>query len=134
MKYYIYVKGEKIPVSEEIYKSYWQVVNHQKYVNRKMFANGVRNFSSFDKAEFNFDELLVDERVDVERIVVTKMIIEKLNEALLTLSDLEFSIIKAIYFEDYSIRQVAKEQEMSAASVFRLRNKVLSYLKKIIDK
>ncbi|HEM5412715.1 TPA: sigma-70 family RNA polymerase sigma factor, partial [Streptococcus suis] len=84
MKYYIYVKGEKIPVSEEIYKSYWQVVNHQNYVNRKMIANGVRNFSSFDKAEFNFDELLVDERVDVERIVVTKMIIEKLNEALLT--------------------------------------------------
>lgn len=35
MKYYIHVRGSKIPVTETVYKSYWQLVNHEKYLNRK---------------------------------------------------------------------------------------------------
>lgn len=134
MKYYIYVKGEKIYISEDLYKSYWQLVNHEKYLRRKDKINGLVLFSAIEKGEFNFEEQLPDNHVDVEKLVETKLMIEQLNKALLTLSDKEFDIIKALYFEDYSIRQVADQQEMSPTSLFRLRNRILTYLKNILDK
>ena len=41
MKYYIYVQGKKIPISQEVYQEYWQLVNHEKYLDRKDRKFGV---------------------------------------------------------------------------------------------
>ena len=60
--------------------------------------------------------------------------IEELYNALSPLSDKEFNIIKSLYFDDCSIREVAVRQAMTPSSLFRLRNKILSYLRNILDK
>lgn len=34
-EYYIYVRGKAVPVSEEVYKTYWKITEHEKYLQRK---------------------------------------------------------------------------------------------------
>ena len=34
-EYYLYVKGKAVPVSEEVYKAYWKITEHEKYLYRK---------------------------------------------------------------------------------------------------
>ena len=34
-EYYLYVKGKAIAVSEEVYRAYWKITEHEKYLQRK---------------------------------------------------------------------------------------------------
>ena len=34
-EYYLYVKGKAVPVSEEVYKVYRKITEHEKYLQRK---------------------------------------------------------------------------------------------------
>ena len=34
-EYYLYVKRKAVPVSEEVYKAYWKITEHEKYFQRK---------------------------------------------------------------------------------------------------
>lgn len=82
MKYYIYVQGKKIPVSHEVYQGYWQLVNHEKYLDRKDRKFGVLPFSSFEGDGVLLESVVQDTSFDVERLIETKLFIEQLNKAL----------------------------------------------------
>lgn len=45
--YYILVNGKKVEVSEEVYKSYWQLTNRENYLKRLDAKYNVLPFSSF---------------------------------------------------------------------------------------
>ena len=34
-EYYLYVKGKAVAVSEEVYRAYWKITEHEKYLQRK---------------------------------------------------------------------------------------------------
>lgn len=134
MKYYIYVKGKKIPVSQEVYQGYWQVVNHEKYLDRKDRKFSVLPFSSFEVDGVLLENVVQDTSVNVEKLTETKLLIEQLNKALQTLSAKEFEIIVALYFKEHTIREVAIQQNISPTSLFRMRNSILENLRKFFDK
>ena len=62
------------------------------------------------------------------------MRIEDLYRALDSLNDEERAVIEALYFDKMSIRDLAKEKEVSIKNVFNFRNKVLNKLKEILEK
>lgn len=80
MKYYIYVQGKKIPVSQEVYQGYWQLVNHEKYLDRKDRKFGVLPFSSFEVDGVWLENVVQDTSVNVEKLTETKILIEQLNK------------------------------------------------------
>ena len=80
-EYFIYVKGKAVKVSEEVYKAYWKITEHEKYLIKKDWKNNVIPFSA------------LDERIDIEKIVEVKMQIEELNKALATLTKKERELI-----------------------------------------
>ena len=47
-EYFIYVRGKAVPVSEEVYKAYWKITEHEKYLQRKDWKNNVILFSALD--------------------------------------------------------------------------------------
>ena len=47
-EYYLYVKGKAVPVSEEAYKAYWKITEHEKYLQRKDWKHNVIPFSALD--------------------------------------------------------------------------------------
>ena len=80
-EYYLYVNGQKVKVSEEIYKVYWREKEHEKYLEQVDRKNHLLLFSSLDH-DGHFDENIVDEGIDVEKIVETQMMIEAVRNAI----------------------------------------------------
>ena len=61
-EYHIYVRGKAVPVSEEVYKAYWKITEHEKYLQRKDWKYGVMPFSTLDNDE-HFVDNIIDETV-----------------------------------------------------------------------
>ena len=108
-EYFLYVKGKEVKVSEEVYKAYWKITEHEKYLQRKDWKYGVIPFSTLDN-DGHFVDNIIDERIDLEKIVEVKMQIEELNKALATLTKKERELIEAIFYKEESLRSIGKKK------------------------
>ncbi|WP_165620455.1 sigma-70 family RNA polymerase sigma factor [Streptococcus equi] len=131
-EYYLYVRGQKVKVSEDIYKVYWREKEHEKYLEQVDKKNHLLFFSSLDH-DGHYVDNIVDENVDVAKIVETQMMIESLRYAISKLNDEERDIIERLYFNDETIRSVAKLKSITHPALIKRRNKILKKLKKFIE-
>lgn len=107
---YIYVDGKKIYVSDEIYREYKKLKNREEYLSRLDRKYRDLYFTSENDAIEN----IVDKSVNVEKIIETKLRIGDLYKALDNLNEEERKIIDALYFEEKTIRDLAKEKDVSS--------------------
>ena len=131
-EYYLYVKGKAVKVNEEIYRAYWRITEHEKYLQRKDWKYNVLPFSVFDY-DGHFIDNIVDESIDIEKIVEVKMQIEELNKALDTHKEEERDIITAIFFKEESLRSIGERKNRSYQAIGKRRDKILEKLKKILE-
>ena len=89
-------------------------------------------FSSLDH-DGHFADSIIDESVDVEKIVETQMMIEAVRNAISRLNAEERDIIERLYFNDETVRSVAKLKSITHPALIKRRNKILEKLKKIIE-
>lgn len=128
-KKYIYVKGKKIYVSDEVYKVYKKELNHENYLERLDRKHNVYGFE-----DYNVDiNSIADKEVNIEKITEMRMRVEDLYKALEKLSDEERKIINSLYFKEMTIRDLAKEHQVSAKKIFTFRNKILKKLKEMLE-
>ena len=131
-EYYLYVKGKAVPVSEEVYKAYWKITEHEKYLLRKDWKYGVIPFSTLDN-DGHFVDNIIDERIDLEKIVEVKMQIEELDKALATLTKKERELMKAIFYREESLRSIGKKEKVSYQAIGKRRDKILEKLRKLLE-
>ena len=131
-EYYLYIKGKAVSVSEDVYKAYWKIIEHEKYLQKKDWKYGIIPFSSLDH-DGHFADNIVDESVDVEKIVETQMMIEAVRNAISRLNAEERDIIERLYFNDETVRSVAKLKSITHPALIKRRNKILEKLKKFIE-
>lgn len=101
-EFYLYVNGQKVKVSEDIYKVYWREKEHEKYLEQVDRKNHLLFFSSLDH-DGNFVDNIADESVDVAKIVETQMMIEAVRNAISRLNAEERDIIERLYFNDETV-------------------------------
>ena len=130
--YYLYVKGKAVKVSEEVYKAYWKITEHEKYLQRKDWKYDVIPFSAMDY-DGHFVDNITDERIDIEKIVEVKMQIEELNKALATLTKKERELIEAIFYKEESLRSIGKKEKVSYQAIGKRRDKILEKLRKLLE-
>ena len=130
-EYYLYVKGKAVPVSEEVYKAYWKITEHEKYLYRKDREHCVLPFSSFDY-DGHFVDNIIDEKIDLEKIVEVKMQIEELHRALNTLTKEERELMEAIFYREESLRSIGKKEKVSYQARGKRRDKILEKLREIL--
>lgn len=130
-EYYLYVGGQKIKVSEQIYKVYWQEREHEKYLEQVDKKNHLLFFSSLDH-DGNFVDNLADESVDVEKIIETQILIETVRNAVSRLNDEERDIIERLYFNDETLSSVARSKKVSYQAIQWRKNNILKKLKVIL--
>ena len=130
--YYLYVKGKAVKVSEEVYKAYWKITEHEKYLIKKDWKNNVIPFLTLDYYG-HFVDNIVDERIDLEKIVEVKMQIEELNKALATLTKKERELIEAIFYKEESLRSTSKKEKVSYQAIGKRRDKILEKLRKLLE-
>ena len=131
-EYYLYVNGQKVKISEQIYKVYWREKEHEKYLEQVDRKNHLLLFSSLDY-DGHFEENIVDEGIDVEKIVETQMMIEAVRNAISRLNAEEKDIIERLYFQDETVRSVARLKSIIHPALIKKRNKILEKLKKFIE-
>lgn len=130
-KYYLYVRGQKVKVSEDIYKVYWREKEHEKYLEQVDKKNHLLFFSSLDH-DGNFVDNLADESVDVEKIIETQILIETVRRAMSRLNDEERDIIERLYFNDETLSSVARSKKVSYQAIQWRKNNILKKLKVLL--
>lgn len=131
-EYYLYVKGKAVPVSEEVYKAYWKITEHEKYLQRKDWKHNVIPFSGLDH-DRHFIDNIIDEKIDLEKIVEVKMQIEELHRALNTLSKEERELMEAIFYKEESLRSIGKKEKVTHQAISGRRDRILEKLRKILE-
>ena len=130
--YCLYIKNKAVKISEEVYKAYWKITEHEKYLIKKDWKNNVIPFSALDY-DGHFVDNIIDERIDLEKIVEVKMQIEELNKALATLTKKEKELIEAIFYKEESLRSIGKKEKVSYQAIGKRRDKILEKLRKLLE-
>ena len=130
-EYYLYVNGQRVKVSEQIYKVYWREKEHEKYLEQVDKKNHLLFFSSLDH-DGNFVDNLADESVDVEKIIETQILIETVRNAVSRLNDEERDIIERLYFNDETLSSVARSKKVSYQAIQWRKSNILKKLKVIL--
>ena len=131
-EYFLYVKGKAVKVNEEIYRAYWRITEHEKYLQRKDWKYNVLPFSVFDY-DGHFIDNIVDESIDIEKIVEVKMQIEELHKALNTLTQEERELMEAIFYKEESLRSISRKEKVSYQAIGKRRDKILEKLRKLLE-
>lgn len=130
--YYLPVNGKLIPVSREVYEEFYIHKRRERYLEERDMSKGLLYFSSYDTEDNNFIDYAEDKAVDVEKIVETGMIIKELYKALGGLNIDERELIEKIFFKEESIREIARNENVSHVAIQKRRNKILIKLKEIL--
>ena len=131
-EYYLYVNGQKVKVSEQIYKVYWREREHEKYLEQVDRKNQLLFFSSLDH-DGHFIDNIADESVDVEKIVETQMMIEAVRNAISMLNAEERDIVERLYFNDETLSSIARGKKVSYQAIQWRKNSILKKLRVLLE-
>ena len=160
-EFYLVIKGEKIIVSEEVYRAYKSSDRAERKPKQRLWRcrikreNGINNqwkrcqgnceacqlkqqkmsdVSLYALKEEGFDG--VDESLDVEANFIAreerKPMYQKLKQAISSLKPVQREIIKMIYVEGKSQKEVAKELGIAESTLSERVKLIISKLKEKI--
>ena len=132
--YYIIINGEKICVSEEVYSVYRQMRRQERTLAEKDSRNFVLKYEDFADGEVTGEEQIYDFlQPSVEELALTNIIYRKLHKAIEMLQQDERELITAIYFQGYSVHQLAKKTGAPYMTISCKKARILCKLKKILE-
>ena len=88
---------------------------------------------SFERLSENDVQFVSNERLP-EDVVIEKMMVEKLLKCLALLDHSEQMLIKALYFQEKTERQLSKETGVHYSTIHSRKKKILEKLKKMLKK
>lgn len=143
--WYLYIDGQAVPVSEQVYRAYFHYANKEDYfmrqlkVPRRRWDQHTQAVILIPARECSLDELLVAGKQftaavsDVEELVLSGIWLEEL---LKTLTEEEQEIVKQFYIQGKSERTAAAALGLSKTTFRRreqrLRAKLGGLLKKYL--
>jgi RNA polymerase sigma factor (sigma-70 family) len=126
-EYFVSIDGEQIPVSEEIYRAFKRPAWAERK-RREVRAERERSLEAFADEGLEF----ADDAPSIEDIVADKLLLETLYKALAELTEDERGLIDALFFDEKSEREVARETGVPRKTLAYRRDKALAKLKKIL--
>ena len=87
----------------------------------------------FTDSEGNVIDFIVDEAVDVIESAVHVVMAERLKTALSLLSDSEQALVKAIFYEELSEREVGLRLDITQSVVNKRKAKILAKLRRMLE-
>ena len=78
-------------------------------------------------------DFIADEAVDVAESAVHALMADRLKTALSLLSDSEQALVKAIFYEELSEREVGLQLDITQSVVNKRKAKILAKLRKMIE-
>ncbi len=105
-KLFIPVQGCLLEVVREQYTDFYRDKERWRYLQKLDTRNSLLSLEGFTDSEGNVLDFIVDEAADIAETVINAVMVDGLKAALPLLSDSEQALIKAIFFEELSEREV----------------------------
>ena len=133
-KFFLPLYGMLMEVTAETYKAYYKDKRRQKYIDERSLLNGDVSYDALDTDETLGAEVFADTKTNVEAAVINKMTVAELRKAFLLLSPDERELITAIYIQNLTEREYAKQKGVYHNAVHKRKLRILEKLKKFLDK
>ena len=132
-KLFIPVQGCLLEVVREQYTDFYRDKERWRYLKKLDTNHKLLSLEGFTDSEGNVLDFIVDEAVDVAETVVHAVMVDRLEASLPLLSDGEQALVKAIFFEELSEREVGVWLGITQSVVNKRKTKILAKLKKIME-
>ena len=135
-KKFIYIHKMLMEVTEEEYIDYFQEIERNRYAEKilKKFSDiSIEQQQRINEEEDIRDkDVVADPNCNVEFEITRKSEIEQLKNALLELTEDEYKIIKALFYEEETVRKYAEKIGIPYSTVQYRKKQILNKLKKFI--
>ena len=132
-KLFIPVQGCLIEAVREQYADFYKEKERWRYLKKLDTNHSLLSLEGFTDSEGNILDFIVDETVDVAETVVRAVLVDRLKAALPLLSDSEQTLIREIFFEELSEREVGLRLGVTQSVVNKRKAKILAKLRKIME-
>ena len=132
-KLFIPVQGCLLEVVREQYADFYKDKERWRYLKKLDTKNGLLSLEGFTDSEGNVIDFIVDEAVDISESVVHAVMADRLKTALSLLSDSEQALVKAIFYEELSEREVGLRLGITQSVVNKRKAKILTKLRKMLE-
>ena len=133
-KYLIKIQGKLIEVSEDVYYAYFRMERQERWQEEKKMEHKVMSYDSLDDQEILGIENVVDVTAPtLEEIAEVHELRDRVRHAVEILPKAERALIRAIYYEEMTERDVAEREGVSQNKVFKQRQRVLAKLRMLLD-
>lgn len=142
----IYINGQKVCVSEEVYIVLIKSARKERYFNEDLknerFLINPQNGTVIiiPHREDSYERLtdtcclqFADESENTEDEAITGMLVDKLRDAVMTLDDMEKHIIYGLFFEDKTAKKISQELGVNEMAISRKKREILKKLRKILE-
>ena len=142
----LWIDGQFIEVTEEVYQVYMQGDRKMRYfetdlkTERTILVKDGTVQQVIPSREDSLDRLMDDNArqfsdagESVEDAVLRKMAEDELHRALEKLTDEEYAFVYALFFEGKTERTYAKELGISQVAIHKKKQRILKKLKEILE-
>ncbi|GAA0788084.1 sigma-70 family RNA polymerase sigma factor [Hathewaya limosa] len=137
----IFIGKEPIPVTDEVYKAYYKMDRHARYLQKDVKVGSskidpITGAIKYKPSKEDSIERLMDKGLDfadvqdVEDIVCDKAMLFILQKAMEELNNEEREIIDSLYYKNFTTRETGKKINKSHVTVGKKHKKILEKLKK----
>ena len=132
-KLFIPVQGCLLEVVREQYADFYKEKERWRYLKKLDTNHSLLSLEGFTDSEGNVLDFVIDETVDVAETVVHAVMVDRLKAALHLLSGSEQALIKALFFEELSEREVGLRLGVTQSVVNKRKAKIFAKLRKIME-
>ena len=133
-RYAINIQGRLIEVSEDVYYAYFRMERQERWQEEKKMEHKVMSYDSLDDQEMLGIENVVDATAPtLEEIAEAHELRDSVRNAVELLPKAERELIRAIYYEELTEREVAEREGVSQNKIFKQRQRALAKLRLLLD-
>ena len=132
-KLFIPIQGCLLEVVREQYTEFYRDKERWRYLQKLDTRNSLLSLEGFTDSEGNVLDFIVDEAADIAETVIHAVMVDRLKAALPLLSDGEQALIRAIFFDGLSEREVGLRLGLTQSVVNKRKAKILAKLRKIME-
>ncbi|MBV1684203.1 sigma-70 family RNA polymerase sigma factor [Eubacterium callanderi] len=131
-RWFIPVGGALLEVGHQDYQDFYRDKERQDYLKALDEEYRAISYETLKEQTHREKEAISVKEVDIHKIVETSLLLEELKKALSRLNKDETALIKALYFEDQTVKAIANRRGVSIDTIYKQRKRILQKLRKMI--
>ena len=129
--YTLLINKKRIPVTEEIYKAYYQLKERESYLDKLSERNNL-SFEECEEKGIQIDYLLSQTQESAEDKLIKAEMLSRLTVAMEMLTEQERLLIYTLFIKGKSERELCAMLGIAKTTLHDRKTKILGKLKKIL--